>query len=209
MRSTLRTLFRVIRTEISGLNIYEDFLTKHQRVSIQERADVMCYDISKAVTNKRIISRNHNLDSLEYYSPIKLFDSGKIIHSQHFSKYGNSHHQLTYFKGNDNIPSFARELLIPNVTDLLKLHNVTWNLTLNRYVGKIDFLFHKDIESNGESTAIYSPDSGAVFEICDRDELREYVLPINALLVMSGYARQLKHRVTSSCDKRTSLVLGF
>lgn len=208
MRSTLRTLFRVTKTDISGLHIYEDFLTKHQRVSIQERADVMCYDISKAITNKRIISRNHNLDSPEYYSPIKLFD-GKIIHAQHFSEYGSTHHQLTYFRGNDNIPSFVRELLIPNVIDLLKLRDVTWNLTLNRYVGKIDFLFHKDIESNGESTAIYSPDSGAVFEICDDVVLREYVLPVNALLVMSGDARQLKHRVTSSCDKRTSLVLGF
>lgn len=95
-------------------------------------------------------SKAHNLAAERDFVPLRVSDpdgDGAVRRCEHFQHYGSGHHALTYFRGNDNIPSVVAPILdalrlvdaVQAVAengggrlsgDALGLH---WKLTLNHY----------------------------------------------------------------------------
>ena len=215
-RATLRVLYKSFNTEISGLYMYNNFLPKNQKNNIEERSTDLNKSILNNYNNKSVLSKHRNLKSNEYYCPVEITDGSRKIKAQYFDKYGNERHKFTYFKGNDNVPSFIKTLLIPNIINVPEIKDMTehktldWNFTFNNYSDMSEVGFHKDIKSNGEITMIYSLLSDAIFEILNYDITNAYKFPSNTLLIMTGAARwNHEHRVLNLGKNRMSLVLGL
>jgi hypothetical protein len=212
----------------------EQMLPKALRLhqSIQLKAQVAT-DV-KATT---YLSKQHNLESDEYYKLITLEDeNGKKLDLQYFEKYGEKGHTLTYFMGTKNIPAFVQEAL---VTPMEQLHEVQalktksdgkpleWNFTLNTYRPTDNhperipgFDFHRDIPSNGEITAIFTLLAEADVQMKqDGDSPISYTARLipGSLFLLSWDARwKWLHRVLPrdvplidlETIRRISLVLG-
>ena len=189
-------------------------------------------NLSDRISHKSV---NHNLEVERFYKNISIkdVDSGKTIHGQHFEKYGDEGHQLSYFMGNSNIPQFVSNILIKNVLQTHPLNipialvgppeSLQWRFTFNIYSSiqspPPSFPYHKDIEANGEVTLIYSLGSDAVFDLQSSDEKTVIPFPMidNSVVLLSGDVRHnWSHRVSLK-DKqkpllpnlsRMSLVLG-
>lgn len=208
----------------SGLYCYNNFLTESKKNILQEKA-IELYQKIQMLHPQRAssirLSKNHNLPNREYYKVISMVDEESKISAQHFEKYGDEGHTLTYFIGNAQIPKFIRAGLIariatvPIVQEWIKNktieEKVSWNFTFNTYSltnQKGDdqmlagFPFHKDIASNGEITAIYSMGAAAEFEIRNPEHHAQKVLfslEDNSLVLLSGAARwHWEHRVLPS-----------
>ncbi|GAB4226020.1 MAG: hypothetical protein Tsb0021_01590 [Chlamydiales bacterium] len=232
---------------VPGLHIFHDFLPKSQQSELQKKA----IDLYKAVLNTQVssdlkrrkifLSHSHNLKSDEYYRLIEIEDvPGKKIRGQHFEKYGEDGHKLTYFIGNNNLPKFLRNSLVPRVLQIPEVmalrqdKTLNCNFTFNTYAKANErasklagFGFHKDIESNGELTVIYSIGAHSEFQIrYPNDEDKALTIPLlsHSLILLSKGARwDYEHRVIpvtiEDCSplfqnevetiRRISLVLGF
>jgi hypothetical protein len=183
------------------------------------------------------LSKQHNLQSEEYYKLIKLEDEqGKSQDLQHFEKYGEEGHTLTYFIGTKNIPAFIKEALIAPMAQLQEVKaletksnwkTLDWNFTFNTYTppnnypGRMPgFDFHRDTPSNGEITAIFTLLAEADVQMKkDWDSPISYTARLipGSLFLLSWDARwQWLHRVLprdvppldSVMIRRISLVLG-
>ena len=104
----------------------------------------------KATIPQPVRSQAHNLAAERAFVPLRVSDpavgSSAARRCEHFAHYGSRHHSLTYFRGNENIPSVMdpivatlRELDVIQALsraetmasgDSLGLH---WKLTLNHY----------------------------------------------------------------------------
>ncbi|WP_422382214.1 hypothetical protein [Marinicellulosiphila megalodicopiae] len=134
---------------------------------------------------------------------------------------------MAYFRGNGNLPQFALHMLpsIQQMIDSLENEIIVvkkqWRLTMNFYKqveGAVSgFAFHVDIPANGVVTMILNIQRQANFQITDGNRVEDIVLPVGALLLLSGESRyQWKHRVLASHNpqsangeiERISLVLG-
>ncbi|MEM1283418.1 MAG: alpha-ketoglutarate-dependent dioxygenase AlkB [Chlamydiota bacterium] len=232
---------------ISGLYIYPDFLPPEDQKNLQEKViNLHTYIVNESKNSnsqrcQTFLSRYHNLSSDEHYRQIQLNDAqGNKVTCQHFEKYGESGHKLSYFIGNDNLPTFlqssllSRILQIPEVITITEDSQLNWNFTFNTYATTktqptklAGFAFHKDIDSNGEVTMIYSLGASSTFHIRHpkkiSDTLSVPLLP-NSLLLLSKEARWDYEHCVVPVDvdkssslietqletiKRVSLVLGF
>mmetsp|Transcript_11564 Transcript_11564/g.14352 ORF Transcript_11564/g.14352 Transcript_11564/m.14352 type:complete len:204 (+) Transcript_11564:173-784(+) len=166
------------------------------------------------VATRTFVSQYHNLDSEEHYKNIVVGDEGNTRQAQLFENYGSEGHMLTYFQGNNNIPSFVDQLLLSQLLTLPELrdykNNANWKFTFNTYSAKNEqlsgFSFHKDVPSNGDISLIYSLGTESQFQIrlpegetqTDSDcasEITENVRS-NDLIIMANDARwKYEHRV--------------
>jgi hypothetical protein len=229
--------------QIPGLKIVPQFVADVDRPCIEEEAFRLHESIQKnAVFSKEkqaqtYLSKQHNLSSKETYRLVSLEDeNGKKIDGQHFERYGEEGHQLTYFIGNNNIPSFVSKKIIASMEKLDAVERLrkkagaplVWNFTFNVYQSIKDnpqlvagFPFHKDIASNGEITAIFSLLSEAEVQMKHESEVGPTysgILKPGSLFVLSGEARwSWLHRIVpktlggerpEQSIHRMSLVLG-
>ena len=176
----------------NGLRLIPNFLPELHCQSWAERLDQEILSAAAELPPERAttyLSKQHNLKNSEYFKRISLnnFDLPKFLHCQHFEKYGEDGHKLTYFIGNQNIPTFIEANLIgalrnlPEVKQLSKDRDLSWNFTFNVYRSSSNkpstvpgFPFHTDIPSNGAITFIYPLISSATLEM--KRELPEYHL---------------------------------
>lgn len=247
--TSIRMLATCSRSFPPGLVFLSRFLEESQRTPVQARAKELYRKIisqqQTAPTQeaRSYLSKYHNLKSKEYYKAVHFEDQdGRKISCQYFQKYGEEGHQLSYFIGNNNIPRFIQTDLITRMLDIPEVRNLKeadkgiWNFTFNTYAllenaSKLatmaGFPYHKDIESNGEITAIYSLGEESTFEIRHPerpDQVTRFPLVDNSFILLSGPARwDYEHRVipvviqkkTSQlwneieAIKRISLVLGI
>jgi hypothetical protein len=193
---------------------------------------------STAQKTSTYLSRQHNLQRDEYYKFIRFPDkTGKTLDSQHFEKYGEEGHTLTYFIGTKNVPAFVQEALISPIESLEEVRTLKaqknpaapldWKFTFNTYripksrPGHVPgFDFHIDTPSNGEITAIFTLLSEAQVEMkpdmSSPPTFSATLIP-GSLFLLSGDARwNWLHRVIpkklahmdSEMIQRISLVLG-
>ena len=227
--------------EIPGLFLVSDCFTASQcNTMIQEALDLY-QRLEKASVSQNVQqahipqpefvqSERHNLSSEELYMSIKLDEDNKELRCEYFPRYGEDGHALAYFRGNDNLPDFIHKELLGQLHKLMcdlalvelekKMH---WKLTLNYYKSTgntvAGFPFHVDIPANGVVTMIVNIQREAQFQIAKDEILREVIIPVGGLLVLSGESRYVwKHRVlpmgssqlsTQDDIERISLVLGF
>lgn len=206
-------------TAIPGLGVFQNFLGDSQKEKLQlnsaglfQRILTASEEASK-ISTRTHLSRYHNLSSQESYQLVKVEDvNGRKVTGQHFAKYGEEGHQLTYFIANANIPTFIKEDLVPRVLRVPAVEALSsqdpldWNLTFNTYATTKDrsaqlsgFDFHKDIPSNGEITMIYSLGVTSMFQIRlpeKPDQIHSFPLNSDSLLLLSKEARwDYEHRV--------------
>lgn len=157
----------------------------------------------KAKIPQPVRSHKHNLAAEREYLPLQVPDpagGGVLRRGEFFASYGSGHHALTYFRGNENIPSVMdpilaamRELDVikalqePGTKDSthgdeLGLH---WKLTLNHYKKRVAgddgaalseaggalFPWHTDLAANGEITAISTLLAPAMLEFAPHADL--------------------------------------
>lgn len=158
-----------------GLLVWRSFV--EDPVALFPRAWKLADAVSElaAASPQSSVSPQHNLrNQREEYVSVVLPDAGRSLNCEHFKSYGEGH-ELTYFRGNRNLPS----LVLPVVEWLEALPAVQrevfegrsqrgrktdrpleWRLTLNRYqvrdieARRAGFPWHRDIEANGASTMI-------------------------------------------------------
>lgn len=214
--------------KINGLTVFNNFLSPNQYKNIQKYAfNLHKKIIDKAANyNSHHTSLNHNLKTHEKYQQLILDDNtnnNKKLNAQHFQTYHEKRHKLTYFKGNQNIPFFFMDSLIPQILQSNDKNNIIeCNFTFNTYAQtNSKFDFHKDIESNGDFTAIYSIGTSSEFQIRHPDKITDIMkIPMlsNSLFLLSDEARwDYEHSVINKTDIisdeeqiiRMSLVFGF
>ncbi len=180
------------------------------------------------------ISRAHNLQRERTFVPLRVKDPVDATERrcEHFAEYGSAAHALSYFRGNENIPSVCEPILAA----LLKEEAVTslgehlhWKLTLNDYKASTEdalaeaggalFPWHTDLAANGEITAISTLLAPAIMEFAPHADLAANEQPTRivakpgTLVLLSGDARwKWVHRAMPHPDAagkaRISLVLG-
>lgn len=230
---------------VPGLHVYYNFLRSEQKdaltassIALHRAIETQTSDARK-LKCKTYLSQYHNLTSDESYRIVQIKDGNeRTISCQAFEKYGESGHKLTYFIGNQNLPQFLSNHLIPRVLQIPEVTAIThgdplvWNFTFNSYAATKDqtlagFDFHKDIESNGEVTMIYSLGVQSQFQIRNPSCITELLaIPLlsNSLVLLTQKARwDYEHRVVPVTVAnapplilnqthrvlRLSLVLGF
>lgn len=215
VRQSLRcySTAKFIGSSIPGLKIYPNFLEAPSHKELQERALRLHQKIlshlhdSSTQSCTTHLSKQHNLTSKEYYRQVQIEDEdGANIRGQHFEKYGEEGHKLTYFIDNINLPNCVRTGLLPRVLQIPEISSLAptsyplnWNFTFNTYStlenrpGKLaGFDFHKDIKSNGEITMIYSCGAPSEFQIRLPQEpagVQTFPLLSNSLVLLSKEAR--------------------
>ena len=180
------------------------------------------------------ISRAHNLQRERTFVPLRVKDPVDQTERrcEHFAEYGSAAHALSYFRGNENIPSVCDPIL----KALLKEEAVTslgenlhWKLTLNDYKASTEdaleeaggalFPWHTDLAANGEITAISTLLAPAIMEFAPHADLAANEKPTRivakpgTLVLLSGDARwKWVHRAMphpeAAGKARISLVLG-
>lgn len=220
---------------IRGLRFIPDLLKLDQMEAVREKGIALQKKIlnSSLTANLRgcttYLSQQHNLKTDERYRHVHLEDeSGAKINGQFFERYGDDGHQLTYFIGNQNLPKFIKDDLIPRIKALPEVSamggKLNWNFTFNTYALKgndtmAGFDFHKDIASNGEISLIYSLGEPAIFHIRhpqQRELMMQTRILSNSLILLSNEARwDYEHRVVPvpveykiEGIRRISMVLG-
>ena len=228
---------------IPGLFVFNDYFTALQcdtltqktldlHLRLEEAATLQSPKMATIPQPEFVRSEQHNLQTEEYYARVELprAASSGTLRCEYFPRYGEEGHSLGYIRGNSNIPDFiAGDVLtsVRNTIDDLGLadseQKLTWKLTLNFYKnigGTIaGFPFHVDIPANGIVTMILNVQREALFQIAKREVSEDIVLPVGALLILSGESRyEWKHRVlptegvkplSPNIVDRVSLVLGF
>ncbi len=228
---------------IAGMTVWPHFLPDLAQMQMQREAFKLHEAIqkqaqfAKKAQARTYLSQQHNLPSKETYCLVSVLDErGKKVDAQHFERYGEEGHQLTYFIGNNNMPSFIRDGLIVPMEKLREVESLmekaeaplVWNFTFNVYRPCKEnpkllagFPFHKDVASNGEITAIFTLLSEAEIQMKHESETEPAysgVLRPGSLFVLSGEARwDWLHRIvpkalpSKTADMsiyRMSLVLG-
>jgi len=178
------------------------------------------------------ISRAHNLQRERKFVPLRVKDPVDQTERrcEHFAEYGSAAHALSYFRGNENIPSVCNPILAA----LLEEEAVTslgehlhWKLTLNDYKASTEdalaeaggalFPWHTDLAANGEITAISTLLAPAIMEFAPHADApgapTRIVAKPGTLVLLSGDARwKWVHRAMPHPDAagkaRISLVLG-
>lgn len=200
-----------VATAIPGLHVYQNFLEADAKCSLQKEAIQLHHAISTDAAGgsvrrgKTYLSKYQNLKSDEYYRLVKVDDGEAELQCQYFERYGEDGHQLTYFIGNSNLPSFIKSQLIPRVLEIPEVVALTqskplnWNFTFNTYTSTANqsariagFDFHKDVASNGEATMIYSMGAQSKFHIrlpSEADKIHAFALQPNSLILLSREAR--------------------
>lgn len=235
----MTSLTTLAKHTIPGLGFARFFLKKEGVEGIKEKAIALQKTVLNQSTTGQLqncrtfISQYHNLKSEEKYRLVRVEEEGgRKLHAQLFDKYGGAGHQLTYFIGNDNLPKFVNDLLIPRILTIPRVaelgNPLVWNFTLNTY-GAADnnqmagFEYHKDIPSNGDISLIYSLGATSVFHIRhpeQKEQVAKISLVSNSLVVLSNEARwDFEHSVVpvrmqkgmasiTPEIRRISLVLG-
>jgi hypothetical protein len=222
---------------IPGLRFFPQFLREEDQNQIQKNAFALHNSIHEAIVSsaKPRVSQKHNLQSVERYLNISLLDiDARELDAQHFAQYGEGGHELNYFIGNKNIPSFIKGSLIAplenleEIQKLMKEAELQWNFTFNIYAPSKEqpnflpgFGWHTDADFNGMITVILTLLSEAEFQMKRASETEpayKGLLTPGSLLMLSKEARwEWQHRVipkafpASFSDKsigRMSLVLG-
>lgn len=224
---------------IPGLHLISELFPRTEVAALQKNA----INLHQATKNsskdvppqkcKTFISQYHNQTDNQFCRLIRIEEAGRRIVAKHFESYGDKGHELTYFIGNENLPQFLKEGVLPRICAIPQVKELGkprhWNFTLNTYAHKdtvtlAGFDFHKDIPSNGEVTAIYSLGISSEFQIRhpgDHTQIATLALHENSFLFLSKEARwDYEHRVIPSKInstsifpdqeiKRISLVFGF
>ena len=227
----------------SGLRFIPKFLDRQPQEQLLSQSLLLHRQIEQMAQNtpgtkaRTYLSKQHNLRTDEHYHLVTFETNGQSLNLQHFFKYGEEGHTLTYFIGIQSIPQFVKDaLIIPmeqiEVVKELKTQKkgnkpLDWNLTLNTYRPSLHkpnqmpgFEFHKDIPSNGDITAIFTLLSDAEVEMKPDEHspisYTETLIP-GSLFLLSGKSRwDWLHRVQprdvplvdSETIRRVSLVLG-
>lgn len=224
-----------------GLRFIPKLLSEADEANLLKDAYTL-NDAIQAQANKAIerqattyLSQQHNLTSKESYRLVS-FDNGegRKLSAQHFKRYGEDGHELTYFINNDNIPSFVKRSLISSVEKLSEVQalkagqqTLQWNFTFNVYIPDPKsslvpgFPFHIDTPKNGEITAIFTLLNSAELQMRRKEEAAasfSTMLTPGSIVVLSGEARwSWLHRVvpqkivnspTHDLIHRMSLVVG-
>lgn len=215
----------------AGLRFIPKFMPpKDYAKIVQDAFQMHAFIVEEAKGKAKIgartyLSQQHNLKSDEHYKVLKIDQRD----CQHFERYGENGHTLTYFIGNKNIPSCVEGLKekIANLEEVrarfAKNMRLTWNMTFNTY-GSVNrvrsgFPFHVDIPSNGAITSIFTLLSDAELQMKrfhDANPTFSVTLEPNSLLLLSGDSRwKWQHRILSSPlqssmlkIERMSVVLG-
>lgn len=194
---------------IPGLVLLRNFVTKTEQKAVTDEVRNLALAVDAAASGSRLLpmrSPAHNLDSLEEFVRVKMSLQGDCtfqddasapssknanISCEHFSKYGDGH-QLTYFRGNANIPrlGLGRDWLgrlgsLPWVAQELAEQRdqrgkeagapVKWRMTLNHYlpheadspsqtVERVGFPWHRDLDANGAASMILALGSAGKLE---------------------------------------------
>jgi hypothetical protein len=234
---------RQLFSGIGGLFVYPDHFDESQ-CSLLVRQSLELHTrleeaVARAPTAEKaripqpefVRSEKHNLSSEEFYTRVVLAESNqRLVRCEYFPKYGEEGHALCYFRGNANLPDFAREGLLAPIRQSIEQdglvaagQGLTWKLTMNFYksVGGTvaGFPFHVDIPTNDVVTMILNIHKEALFQIAKGDVVTDIQLPVGSRLLLSGESRyEWKHRVlpmastgstSAGAVERVSLVLGF
>mmetsp|Transcript_28659 Transcript_28659/g.60236 ORF Transcript_28659/g.60236 Transcript_28659/m.60236 type:complete len:300 (-) Transcript_28659:693-1592(-) len=152
--------------------------------SIANAARTQAFQLAPFQQKRR--SPKHNINQREEYMPIQLQLGERLLNAEHFSKYGEGH-ELTYFRGNQNVPPLGvpglPEMLaaLPVVQDELRASRarrrrpqstpITWRLTLNRYPASTSrtpgFPWHRDLHDNGAASLIVALSSSATLQFAE------------------------------------------
>lgn len=164
------------------------------------------------------ISKAHNLKQEREFLPLYVtdpIDKRSRRRCEHFKEYGNDHHSLTYFRGNQNIPRAIDPILDElRALDVIRAVSkddtnsrrgdelgLEWKLTLNLYKARTDdgggalFPWHTDLPANGEITAIVTLLAPAILEFAPYSDLSAADRPTRivaepgSLMLLSGAAR--------------------
>mmetsp|Transcript_27218 Transcript_27218/g.30312 ORF Transcript_27218/g.30312 Transcript_27218/m.30312 type:complete len:275 (-) Transcript_27218:46-870(-) len=217
--------------EVPGLVSYNNFLNEHEISSISKQMTQFNAEMRSSLkksahtstkTNvpqpKSVRSQNHNLSSEEDFLPLMCNDTIRktTLQGAYFTRYGEDAHELAYFKGADNVPGFAWNLLSSKIIELPEVQAVSprkdslvWNTTLNYYGSRktdggnteqAGFGFHKDIATNGDISVILSlgPTTSLEFKP-DKEgatETKRIHVGNGAMIILTGDARwKWIHRV--------------
>lgn len=217
------------KSSIHGLKVFHNFLGTSYKNEIQEKSVDLFQKILSNLHSApgqqatTYLSQQHNLKTKEYYWLVKIANENELnskpgiqsnVYGQHFKKYGEEGHTLTYFIGNQNLPEFIRTGLVNRVLEIPEVNELSedsplpldWNFTFNTYAMAKDessklpgFDFHKDIPSNGAITMIYSIGARSEFQIRHPEkpsEAHAISLDSDSLILLSGPARwDYEHRV--------------
>lgn len=108
--SISRRLFSSQASFPPGLRLIENFLPASKEIILRNKSLELVQQISSAIKHSQMVktktylSKQHNLETEEFYHKIRLTDENrKNLEAQHFAKYGDDGHSLTYFIGNSNM----------------------------------------------------------------------------------------------------------
>mmetsp|Transcript_132170 Transcript_132170/g.233783 ORF Transcript_132170/g.233783 Transcript_132170/m.233783 type:complete len:286 (+) Transcript_132170:75-932(+) len=203
-----------------GLVLLPSFLAEAAQDEVFRAARNLALAVdAAALTSKRppVTSPAHNLSTREEYIRVSIPSdkcdtfpaaSRKNLSCEHFTSYGDGH-RLTYFRGNENIPTLrlvdswldqlgslpwvAQELLAQREQRGRQLDSpAKWRMTLNHYhaiaesttspsSGRVGFPWHRDLEANGAATMILALGAPAVLEFGQKRE----AVPTDGLLADS------------------------
>lgn len=121
-------------TSIPGLRFIPNFLDTTGQQELLKQSLQLHSRILESAKNKpktkaqTYLSQQHNLKSEEYYKLLHLQNPNDTrLACQHFEKYGEDGHKLTYFIGNNNIPPFVKDKLIASMEKLEEVLSVQSN----------------------------------------------------------------------------------
>lgn len=223
--------FSTQATKIPGLKFIPNFVNNETQKTLLLESLSLQRAITENAKGKQskktqtYLSKQHNLKSDEHYKLLHLsYPKDLTLDCQHFEQYGEDGHQLTYFIGNQNIPSFIRSKLINEMEQLdevkavkeekfqkasrdhKQMGELNWNFTFNIYGQQNEnpnlvagFPFHIDVASNGQVTAIFTLMSNATLEMRKKGETEashSIQLTPGSLFLLSGESRwEWEHRV--------------
>ncbi len=219
-------------SHIPGLRFIPNFLNKAAQGKMLQKSLSLHEKISFVSQNERSrihLSKQHNLIVDRFYQMLNI--DGQYC--QHFARYTEDGHALTYFQNNKNVPTFVKEMVIQRMEELEEVKKIklgepsnsqlNWKFTFNTYKANENhvagFAFHTDIRSNGDVTAILTLLTGAELQMKKPEaETSSFSLQLTpgSLLVLSDEARwDWQHRVlpqklevVTGEIARLSLVVG-
>lgn len=222
---------------VPGLFVFSNWFDQSSCVRLQERL-ISLYktfqstipqareQIAKVPQPEMVLTEEGGLEEMRPFWRVQASFEERQMRCEWFPSYGGEGHDLLYFRGNENLPSFLAPFL-PDIIECLNTHALTdtpdelqWRCTLNVYKssqGAVSgFPFHVDIPANGTVTMILNLLRAATFQIAQGPKLVSLSLPVGALVLLSGESRyQWKHRVIPMDAhqgrgeiERMSVVLG-
>ena len=202
-----RSFSRLVDTlKVPGLHLFENFLGTQQSSELAELSLAFFSQLQQSAGDSQRarthLSKQHNLSTREEFETISLNDGDVAIEGELFRSYGDTAHQLGYFRGTKNIPEWLWQQLVTKVRKVEAVQQLgsqhNWKFTWNAYrcaqssEQPTGFPWHVDIPGNGDITSIYTLGQSARISLRntkDKSQMVSHMLPSDSLVLLSGEAR--------------------